>query len=287
MNSLILLLRVSRPLGWIVAPLAFAIGFYYSNAGFGLIAILQLILLSFPFSVILYGMNDVYDHETDKLNPRKSVQLIAEKEKVLIKRASAGVAIILIASSVVTLNISNIVSMFFLVSVCYFYSAPPIRFKELPPLDSISNGALFYLAFALGYSYGREIFEIPLKIYFVAICVMGIHSFGAVMDYSADKVASVRTIAVVLGKRAASIFSCLAFLSALLFADIGRPYINYYFAFCSIIFLIAAVFPSERLASVLFKLIFCRFYYHGPVICSSLTYQIELYVMKEDKFLLP
>ena len=78
------------------------------------------------------------------------------------------------------------------------------------------------------------------------------------MDYMADKAAVQRTIAVVFGKRAASIFSCAAFLSAYLFANIGRQYINY-LAFCSLIFLISAIFPSEKLAAFLFKLIFLGF----------------------------
>ena len=73
-------------------------------------------------------------------------------------------------------------SMFLLIAVSY-YSAPPIRLKEGPPLDSISNGILFFLAFSLGYSFGNKIWDIPLKISFVAIGVMGIDSFGAVMDY--------------------------------------------------------------------------------------------------------
>lgn len=259
MQSLILLLKVSRPLGWVVAPLVFVIGLYYSNSNLGLISIIQIVLLSFPFSIILYGINDIYDLDSDKLNPRKELHDFTESEKILIKRASLLVSMLLIASSLVTLNISNLISIILLVSIAYYYSAPPVRLKEMPPLDSISNGLLFFLAFSLGYSFGNDIWNIPLKIYFVAICVMGIHSFGAVMDYSVDKAAGHKTIAGVFGKRVASIFSSLAFLSALLFANIGRPYINYYFAFCSIIFLISAIFPSEKLAAFLFKLIFVGF----------------------------
>jgi len=149
--------------------------------------------------------------------------------------------------------------MFLLLAISYFYSAPPVRLKEGPPFDSISNGVLFFLAFSLGYSFGGDIWDIPLKIYFVAFCVMGIHSFETVMDYRVDKKAGHRTLAVVFGKRAASLFSFAAFVSALLYADIGRPYINYYFAFCSVIFLVSAISPSEKLPIFLFKLIFAGF----------------------------
>lgn len=259
MKNLILLLKVSRPLGWVVAPLVFIIGLYYSNAELSLISIIQILLLSFPFSVILYGINDIYDLDSDKLNPRKALIEFEESESCLIKRVSIFVSTLLIISSVATLNISNLISMILLVSIAYYYSAPPVRLKEIPPLDSISNGLLFFLAFSLGYSFGNDLWDIPLKIYFVAICVMGIHSFGAVMDYSVDKAAGQRTMAVVFGKRIASAFSFASFLSALLFANIGRPYINYYFAFCCMLFLISTLYPSEKLAAFLFKLVFVGF----------------------------
>jgi len=243
----------------VIAPLVFAIGLYYSNSDFSLISVIQMILLSFPLSIILYGINDIYDYDSDSLNPRKNSLDLNEKEQEFIKRVSILISILLLASSIATVNLSNLLSMLMPISISYFYFSPPVRLKEKPPFDSISNGLLFFLAFSLGYSFGAEIWAIPLKIYFVAICVMGIHSFGAVMDYTADKVAGQRTIATFFGKRTASIFSCAAFLSAYLFANIGRQYINYYFAFCSLVFLISAIFPSEKLAAFLFKLIFLGF----------------------------
>jgi 4-hydroxybenzoate polyprenyltransferase len=227
MRSLILLVRVSRPLGWVVAPLVFVIGLYYSGANPSLTSLIQIVLLSFPFSIIFYGINDIYDYDSDKLNPRKTILEFKEENRSLIKRASVFVSICLLASSILTLDLSNVTGMFLLLAVSYLYSAPPVRLKERPPFDSISNGVLFFLAFSLGYSFGGDIWDIPLKIYFVAFCVMGIHSFGTVMDYRVDKKAGQKTLAVVFGKRAASIFSFAAFVSALLFADIGRPYINY------------------------------------------------------------
>ncbi len=97
MQSLILLLKVSRPLGWVVAPLVFVIGFYYSNSYLTLLSIVQIILLSFPFSIILYGINDLYDYDSDRLNPRKKILNFNEEERVLIKRVS-----ILVFNSFVT-----------------------------------------------------------------------------------------------------------------------------------------------------------------------------------------
>jgi 4-hydroxybenzoate polyprenyltransferase len=88
---------------------------------------------------------------------------------------------------------------------------------------------------------------------------MGIHSFSTVMDYTIDKKVGDKTFAVVFGKRAASVFALVLFISTLMFSKIGRASINYYVAFCSLLFLIALIFPSERLAFLLFKLIFIGF----------------------------
>ena len=161
MQSLTLLVKVSRPLGWVIAPLVFTIGLYSSNSQFSLIFVIQMILLSFPLSIILYGINDIYDNDSDGLNPRKNSLNLNEKEQVIIKRVSTVISILLLASSIATINLSNLLSMLLLISISYFYSAPPIRLKELPPFDSISNGLLFFLAFSLGYSFGAEFWGNP------------------------------------------------------------------------------------------------------------------------------
>jgi len=111
----------------------------------------------------------------------------------------------------------------------------------------------------LGYSYGGDVWIIPLKIYLVAMCVMGIHSFGSVMDYSIDKKAGYRTFAVLLGKRTASFFAFTTFVSSIPFSNIETAVIIYYFIYCSVLLLIAVVIPSEKLALYLFRLIFVGF----------------------------
>lgn len=259
MNRLTFLYKVSRPLGWLIAPLVFFIGLFYSGAELTLLPMLQALLLSFPYCIILYGINDIYDYESDKLNPRKKPIELNSERIYSIKKVSAIVALLLIISSLLTLDISNIAAMVSLLFLSYHYSATPLRFKERPPLDSFSNGALFFIVFAIGFSFGKTVFEIPPKIYFVALCVMGIHSFSTVMDYSADKKAGHTTFAGALGKRTASLFALVVFVSSFLFSKIGNVSINYYFIFCSLLFSIAAIYPSERLASILFKLVFAGF----------------------------
>ncbi len=120
-----------------------------------------MILLSFPISIILYGINDIYDKNLDSLNPKKNSFNLNEKEQVIIKGVSILISILLVASSIVTINLSNLLSMLLLISISYFYFAPPMRLKELPPVDSISNGLLFFLAFSIGLQFWCRILGNP------------------------------------------------------------------------------------------------------------------------------
>lgn len=262
-DKLILLIKTSRPLGWIIAPLVFLIGFSFSNTELTFLPIIQILLLSFPYCIFLYGINDIYDYESDKLNPRKKLVegiKLNPQHHSFVKNISLSIVLLLILVSLLSLNFSNIFGVLILLFFSYFYSAPPLRFKEKPPLDSFSNTMLyFFVPFILGFSFNNSIFTIPLNVYLITICVMGIHSFSTIMDYSVDKKVSDKTFSVVFGKRLASIFAFFVFIPALIFGKFETIAVNYYLIFCSLLFLIISIFPSEKLASLFFKLIFVGF----------------------------
>jgi len=93
---------------------------------------------------------------------------------------------------------------------------PPVRLKERPPLDSLSNGfGYFLLPFVMGYSLGADPLAMPLKYWLLAFGVCGIHALATAADYDADRAAGHRTFAVVFGKRAAVGFAAAAFLIAI------------------------------------------------------------------------
>ncbi|NIT12867.1 MAG: hypothetical protein GTN99_01055 [Candidatus Dadabacteria bacterium] len=165
----------------------------------------------------------------------------------------------LFITSLLTLNYENVIVTLALLFISYYYSSKPLRFKELPVLDSFSNGLIFFLVFSSGYSYGGSVIDIPIKIYFVAICVMGIHAFGTVLDYEVDKKVGHNTFAVFFGKRITLIFVIFTFVLAYFFAQIGRSYINYYFMYCAVLGVITFLKPVNRVALYCFRLIFAGF----------------------------
>ncbi len=261
-KKIFLLIKISRPIGWIVAPLVFLAGLHSSNAQLNFFSIFQLLMLSFPLCLAGYGINDIYDYESDRVNPRKKkIEGIVLKPKYheFVKKSVFFMMFLLALSSLITMNLTNIISMSMLLFFGYFYSAPPLRFKERPPLDSISNGIIYFLApFLLGHSFGGSIFAFSLKWLLITLFVAGIHSFSTVMDYSVDKKIKVKTFAVVFGKRSASFFALIMSLLALVFGNFNTL-INYYLVFCGTIFFITLIHPSEKLASLFFKFIFIGF----------------------------
>ena len=161
--------------------------------------------------------------------------------------------------SFITTNYENIIITFALLLVSYYYSSGSYRFKEIPVVDSFSNGLIFFLVFALGYSFGGSVLSIPLKIYYVALCVMGIHAFGTVLDYEVDKRVGHNTFAVFFGKRFTLLFVMATFICAYFFAGIGRKFINHYLLFCAVLSLIAFLNPVQRTAFHCFRLLFAGF----------------------------
>ncbi len=273
MHKFSLLVKESRPVGWIFGPLVFLIGMTFSGSvTITPISIFQILMLSFPGSIFLYGMNDVHDYESDKLNPRKQVAggwidpKLEPEYHPFITRVSIFVVILMFLSSFLTLNVTNILAMVVLVASAHLYSAPPVRLKERPIVDSVSNGMIFFSTFLLGFSFVGSIFNLGIDIYLITACVAGIHVYTTIMDYEFDKNAGYKTTAVLLGERGTSLFVlsifiltiCVAKLSPLIYPPTLNPFSShyywsynyYYLAFGSLLFFITSVYPSTKMAAL-------------------------------------
>lgn len=217
----------------------------------------------------------MYDYESDKLNPRKKVADYAEMETKFfpfVRKLSGVLSLVLLMSSLFTLNLLNICAMLLLVVFSFVYSARPFRLKERPPLDSISNGIIYYYApVVLGASFGITFLNLPIQVYYITACVMGIHSFSTIMDYSPDKLAGDRTFAVVFGKRMASLFTVIVFLLAFFFSGFLGTLVGYYLLFCAVLAGIITVVPSEKMAK------YC-FYLFGAVFVVVALFEVQRYL---------
>jgi malate permease and related proteins len=252
------LLKVSRPVFWPVPVLAFLAGFVHSGATPSLMAFIQLLLLTFPISFVTFGINDIYDYETDMINRRKGgIQGYALDKKLhtKVRMIAKELSVIFISFSIITFNATNMVCSVLLIFLVYSYSVPPLRLKERPPFDSLSNGMMALLVFIIGYSYNGSVFDLELKIYLAALCLAGVHAFTTIADYASDRSAGLRTFSVVFGMRTACLSAAVLFLTAYLF---GRytGYIGYFLILSSAIYLLNAASPSEKKAEFSSKMIF-------------------------------
>jgi 4-hydroxybenzoate polyprenyltransferase len=160
-------------------------------------------------------VNDIYDYETDRRNPRKLADGIeggvlhpAHHRDVL---AAAYVStIVILLSALATQNRQSILTSVLIVVIAWQYSSPPLRIKEIPILDSLSNGCLVFLIWFFGFSLsGSSISEVPVKLAVHSFCAVGAHALGAAADYEADAAIGQRTIATVMGKKPAAIFAAI------------------------------------------------------------------------------
>jgi hypothetical protein len=159
---------------------------------------------------------------------------------------------LVILGAAATRNWDNIVATVSLVLVAWLYSVPPVRLKERPPLDSLTNGMGFsLLPLAMGYSLGADLRAMPLRYYLLALCVGGVHALATAADYDADRAAGYRTLA------AAVAFT--TFLVTWIFADFHSTAVRAYIVVCALATSTATLAPNDRVVATACATIFVGF----------------------------
>jgi len=198
------LLKLSRPRFWIylIGPVLLGSAAALTNGGrWSWIAGLVLLVFTFPANLFIYGVNDIFDQETDALNPKKQgyeTQLDPTKTKRILWVCLFG----LIPALILFLFLPRTALIAFLVFLFLgaFYSAPPIRAKAIPFLDAAFNVLYLVPALVAWYAFGGGAVNWFYVLAGAAWC-MAMHAYSAVPDIEADTKAGLRTIATVLGKQ--------------------------------------------------------------------------------------
>ncbi|HTK39420.1 MAG TPA: prenyltransferase [Patescibacteria group bacterium] len=225
MKKLTLLFATSRPISWVNTAYPFAAGYIVMGGGFDTRLLIGTLFFLVPYNLLMYGINDVFDYESDIRNPRKGSIEGAVTPKAyhpLIIRASVGLSVpfvvyLMLAGSVPS-ALTLLVVLFFVVA----YSAKGLRFKEIPLLDSITSSIHF--VGPLVYAYSLVGTNRAGWIAAAAFFAWGIASqaFGAVQDIVPDRQARIRSIATVLGAHQTVRFSlCLYLLASILTMMLG------------------------------------------------------------------
>ncbi|MDD7945460.1 UbiA family prenyltransferase [Microbacterium sp. NE2HP2] len=224
-STLARLVHISRPVLWINTIGTGALGMWLTGQLIDVAAIPLLIWLTLPFNLLIYGVNDIFDQDTDALNPRKgSIEgaRIEPREVKLIAWAVAVTNIPFLIYFVIALPLAAVGLILLYAGVFVFYSAPPLRFKARPFLDSLSNAA-----------YGLPLLILPVALEAPPVwpAVGGLlawsvakHAYDAVQDIEEDREAGITTTAVLLGPRGTALWSGAWWLiSTVLFALVSVP----------------------------------------------------------------
>jgi 4-hydroxybenzoate polyprenyltransferase len=98
-----------------------------------------------------------------------------------------------------------------------FYSAPPIRAKAFPIVDSLFN-ILYVFPAAFAYEMMTGSFPAWPVIFAGGLWTMAMHAFSAIPDIDADREARVSTVATFLGKNGTLLFCLIAYLGSAVLA---------------------------------------------------------------------
>lgn len=225
------LFMTSRPVSWVNTAYPFAAAYFLSTGTVDWIFLLGTVFFLIPYNLAMYGINDVFDYESDLLNPRKGgvEGALVDRSKhqkmlLLCVLAVLPFLVLLVIVGSLQANLVLLLSMAALVA----YSAPRLRFKERPFLDSLTSSTHFVSPMVYGLVLAGAHFNIELLAITAAFFLWGMasHAFGAVQDIVPDRAASLGSIGTVLGTRRTVALAALSYLLAgilLLFTDWPGP----------------------------------------------------------------
>ncbi len=204
MTMLRQLVLASRPLSWVNTAYPFGAAYLLAHGGVDARFVVGVLFFLVPYNLLMYGINDVFDYESDLRNPRKGGVEGALLDRRL-HRVTLWSAVLLPVPFVVWLlsqgSWAAALTLAFSLFAVVAYSAPGLRFKERPVLDSMTSSTHFVSPALYGLVLAGEPIGRTAWLVLAAFFAWGMASqaFGAVQDVVADRAAGIGSVATVLG----------------------------------------------------------------------------------------
>jgi len=219
------LILISRPVLWVNTIGTTVVGMWLVGDLWRWDIVPLLLWATLPFNLLIYGVNDIFDQETDAKNTRKGGLEGArikgsESRSILIGVAVTNIPFVAYFLFVLPLPALAWIAAYILIFI--FYSAPPLRFKARRYLDSLSNAAYAFPLVFVPLAFGEE----PVWAAAIGLMTWSVakHTFDAVQDIDEDRDAGIITTAVHLGARGAAVWSGVWWLvSTICFALVSLP----------------------------------------------------------------
>lgn len=193
---------IARPFWWVNTCMPFVASYFIIGHRHDLTLFLGIIYFAFVYNFFMYGINDIFDYESDIRNPRKT----GIDGSVMPKTKHASLWFWIVAVNLpITLyfylqgDMATNLWFSIMIFMVIAYSLGGLRFKERPVLDSFTSSFHYTSPFIYGgLLAGNANLYIGGFITFF-IWVMSNHALGAIMDITPDKEAKIKSIATELG----------------------------------------------------------------------------------------
>ncbi|WP_256296928.1 prenyltransferase [Haloarchaeobius salinus] len=196
------LLRLSRPRFWFYLAGPVVVGAAYAANGTAeLLTPLTFALFAYflvPANVFLYGVNDAFDRDIDEHNPKKDEKEVRYRGGTAVRVVVALAGLLAVPLLVVLPTVGTLAFALYLF-LAVEYSAPPLRFKTTPLLDSLSNG-LYALPGVIAFVAVADALPPTAAIAGAWLWTMAMHTFSAIPDIEPDREAGISTTATFLGE---------------------------------------------------------------------------------------
>ncbi|MGO4593465.1 prenyltransferase [Leifsonia sp. 2TAF2] len=201
------LVLVSRPLSWINTAFPFAAAYLLTAGRVDATFVIGTIFFLIPYNLAMYGINDVFDYESDLRNPRKGGAEGALLDRSAHRRTLIAAAVTTIPFVVYLVIVGSPLSWLVLAGSLFAvvaYSVKGLRFKEVPFLDSATSSVHFVSPALYGLVLAGATFTPALWLVLLAFFLWGVgsHAFGAVQDVVPDREGGISSVATAIGAAA-------------------------------------------------------------------------------------
>jgi 4-hydroxybenzoate polyprenyltransferase len=217
-KALVSLFWSSRPVSWVNTAFPFFAAYLFVSESIDLTLIVGSLFFLVPYNFLMYGINDVFDYESDLRNPRKGGiegALLDPKYHAVTIWASVSFSAVFVVYLVLFGFLEANLWLGFTLFAVLAYSLPKLRFKERPFLDSFTSAVHFVGPMVYGLVLAGSSIADPKVIAVIAAFMgwgMASHAFGAVQDVRADREAGIKSVATQIGARNTVRFAFVLYL---------------------------------------------------------------------------
>ena len=223
------ILVTSRPFWWFMTVVPFVAGWLAGDWHLSWPLIIGALYFSLPYNLFIYGINDIFDYESDVRNPRKSGLEGAVLQPSTHKLLGRWIVLLNVPFLFYLTLVGDRFSgacLFAIVFAGLAYSVKFLRFKEIPLLDSLTSAVHYTAPFLLGLLLAGSNRLLPGVLVAFYVWAVANHAFKAIQDIKPDREGGIHSIATYLGVTNTVVFCLFAYmvaaaLPALLFGTYG------------------------------------------------------------------